>query len=307
MSQNKNYEISEKRQNDSSTSNMYCNLKSVNMCNINRNRKPCTPAALRCESEDHLFENNLKDCQKGETPLKQYDNSNNSISVENINSNEHSTHKSQLDIRSPLAKRIILQSQSRGVLPETNIVQTNSKTQRMVSVLKNPLNAPQSPFSTNEDYENMRKMIVKINHYQGRNSSNNEIQNIIVPSTENIQNMLSHEEGKTDLVEKPRKLTLTEYLSRKNKMTQEKKSPTVLKYVYHAATKTELVIKDDPDNPEIWCEREIISVLKDESQLKEEKNKSKPLTCDAKVQTYETMFESPTNTVVDAVQKDEKR
>lgn len=240
-----------------------------------------------------MLENNHDDCQKEKTPLKQFHGSNNLSSIKNINPDESPkfSGKLQLDIRSPLAKKIL---QSKGILPKTNIAQTNLKTQHMVSVLKNPPNVSQSSFSTNNSNENI---------VTTTNSLHNEVQNIIV---QNTQNTLLHEEVKIDPPR--RKLNLTEYLNRKNKskIIQKKKSPMVLVYVYHAATKTELVVKDDPDNPEIWCEREIISVLKDRTEIKEEKSKPKPPTCDAEVQTNETMFEFST-IIVEDVETDEKR
>lgn len=283
-----NCDTFEKHQKDLLYRHMYCNSKSVKVYDVNRQSHKS--AILQEKIKNSLLENNYENCQK-ETALKQSHVSSNSSSIKNININSNESpkfsSKLQMDIRSPLAKKIL---QSRGILPKINIAQTNLKTQHMVSLLKNPPNVSQSSFSTNNSNENI---------VTTTNSLNNEVQNIIVQNTQNTL----QEEVKTDPPRK--KLNLTEYLNRKNKNTIPKiKSPMVLVYIYHAATKTELVVKDDPNNPEIWCEREIVSVLKDRLEIKEEKNKPKPPTCDAMVQTYETMFS--TNTVED-VEINEKR
>ncbi|TGZ55684.1 hypothetical protein DBV15_01393 [Temnothorax longispinosus] len=287
-SQNKNSSIIEERQN-SLTSNVYYNLKPVNGIN----RKAHKLAALQDKTmKDNLLENNHEDCQK-ETLLKQSHDS-----IKNINSNESSTFSAtlQMPIRSALANRIL---QSSGMLPKTNIVQTNSKTQRMISVLKNPPNASQSPLSTNNSNENI---------VTTTNSLNNEVQNINVQSTQNtLLEVKLHEEVKTDLSRRV-KISFEEYRIRKtsNKSPTQIPDPTEVVHIYTATTMTELIIKDD-GNVEISCVRDIFPVIKKKSEIEAEKIKPKPPTCDAEAQTYETMFECSTNAVTDVMEKDEKK
>lgn len=252
---------------------MHSDLKSLNVEDINS--KPCKSTTSQDKTKDNLFENKNKDYQK-KTPLKQSHDSSNS-SIKNTNSNEPPT----LTIRSALAKRIL---QSSGKLPKTNTPQTNSKTQHMISVLKNPPNGSQSPSSINNSNESI---------VTTTNSSNNEVKNIIV---QNTQNTLPQQEVKTDPPR--RKLGLTEYRKRNNKSkTPPRKKSSIVDYVYHASTMT-----DFTDLSADVCDREIILVLKDRSEVKEGKKKSKPSTCDSEIQTYETMFESSTNTVMDVVE-----
>ncbi|XP_024888134.1 uncharacterized protein LOC112465010 isoform X7 [Temnothorax curvispinosus] len=291
-SQNKNSSIIEERQN-SLTSNVYYNLKPVNGIN----RKAHKLAALQDKTmKDNLLENNHEDFQK-ETLLKQSHDSSN-LSVKNINLNESSTFSAtlQMPIRSALANRIL---QSSGMLPKTNIVQTNSKTQRMISVLKNPPNASQSPLSTNNSNENI---------VTTTNSLNNEVQNINVQSTQNtLLEVKLHEEVKTDLSRRV-KISFEEYRIRKtsNKSPTQIPDPTEVVHIYTATTMTELIIKDD-GNVEISCVRDIFPVIKKKSEIEAEKIKPKPPTCDAEAQTYETMFECSTNAVTDVMEKDEKK
>lgn len=239
------------------------------------------PAVLQNEIKDNWLENDHKDCQK-EISLK-YSHDLNNSSVRNINiSNASPTVKPLLlSIRSPLARKIILQSQ-KHVLPKTNIVQTSFKTQ-YISVLKNPPNASQSQFSINNSNENMVTTM---------NNSNNEVQNIIV---QNTQDTLPHEEDKTSRV----KISVLEYRkrilndkSRNDKpMIMKESSRTILVDIYHASTMKPLLRSDQEIKDTFWCEREIMPCWKKESDIQEEKNKPKPPTRDVQTETDENIFE----------------
>ncbi|XP_025072908.1 protein PF14_0175-like [Pogonomyrmex barbatus] len=239
-------------------------------------------------------ENDIRNHPKEEIPLKQSHDSNDSLgSVKNVPDNTSLSDKTcpvyQMNIRSALAKSIL---QSRKKLNDTTLAQTIPKKQQMVSVLKNPPNASQSPFTRNNSNENI---------VTTTNSLNNEVQNIII---QNIQDIQPPEEVKNP----PRKkLNLAEYRSRKNQnCTDSSKtaSPTVLVYYHHAFTTTE-PIKDKTGNL-IWSERNFFLVLKNKSDIKEEQNKAKPDTCNVAVQTNENVFELDKKLSVDVIKKNEE-
>ncbi|XP_012268335.2 serine/arginine repetitive matrix protein 2 isoform X2 [Athalia rosae] len=157
----------------------------------------------------------------------------------------------------------------------------NPKVQQMVSVLKKP---PTGPPTTLAITSNPNESIVTTT-----NSSNGEVQNIIVQDFEQAN----------EDVQKPvrKKLNLAEYRSRRDKnrsdnsRTNSPIQPMTLIYIHHVSTTTE-PIKDDPENP-VWSEREIVSVLKPKADVEEEKNRPKVITHDVGIQTNETVFNSP--------------
>ncbi|KAG7200971.1 hypothetical protein KM043_003329 [Ampulex compressa] len=199
----------------------------------------------------------------------------------------------EMKIRSALATSIL--QLRKGVLTKTKAVKTGHRMKQMVSVLKKPLNAPQPPVVRSNPNESI---------VTTTNSANDEVQNIIVQET------LDAPQGET---QKPprRKLNLEEYRSRREQnrsdssRTNSPIQPMTLVYVHHASTTTE-PIKDDPTNL-IWSEREIVSVLKPKADIDEEKIKPKPLTCDVGIQTYETVFEFPTRSLVDIDDRTEEQ
>ncbi|KAL0133770.1 hypothetical protein PUN28_001026 [Cardiocondyla obscurior] len=206
-----------------------------------------------------------------------------SLSSENINSNK-SKFIDTMTINSVLAKKIL---QTNGVLPKMKMTQVNSKTQHMISVLKKPPNATPSP--TDNSNENV---------VTTANNLSNETQSVIVQNTQDSP----CEEVKRNPPRK--KVGLSEYLKRnKNKIISKKLS---LVYAYHATTQTELcrteLTTDESESPNIWCDREVLANL----EVKDEK-KPKPVTCDAEVQTLETMFECSSIIVVDVEKESEER
>ncbi|XP_017885090.1 peroxisome proliferator-activated receptor gamma coactivator 1-alpha-like isoform X2 [Ceratina calcarata] len=197
----------------------------------------------------------------------------------------------EMKIQSVLATNILQLRQS--VLNKTKSVQAGTqKSKQMVSVLKRSINAQQAPVVK----DNNETAVTTIT------SSNHKVQNIIVQKSE--EKLVQEEEKKP-----PRKkLNLAEYRSRReqnrsdNSRTNSPLQRMILVYVHHASTTTE-PIKDDPKNL-IWSEREIVSILKPKVEIDEAKERSKPPTCDVGIQTYETVFEFPTKSLIDV---DERR
>ncbi|OXU18359.1 hypothetical protein TSAR_013472 [Trichomalopsis sarcophagae] len=184
----------------------------------------------------------------------------------------------EMKIQSALATSIL--QLRKGVLTKTKSLD-NHKPKQMVSVLKKPpvATTPQKIFGSN-----LKESIVTTT-----NSSNDQVQNIIVQDTAEIE--LPEETEK-----KPprRKLNLAEYRSRREQnrsdgsRTNSPIQPMTLLYIHHASTNTE-PINDDLENP-VWSEREIVSVLKPKAELEEEKLKPKRPTRDRGMQTTETVF-----------------
>jgi len=254
-------------------------------------------AALQNEIKAKWLENDRKDCQK-ETSLKHSHNLNNS-SVRKINiSNASPTIKPLLlSIRSPLARKIILQSQ-KHILPKTNSIQTSPKTQ-YISVLKNPPNASQSSqFSIN----NPNKNIVTI-----MNNSNNETQNII---GQNTQNTPLHEEDKTSRVKisvlEYRKRILNDKTRNDKPMIMKESSRTILVDIYHASTMKLPLRPDQEIKDTFYCQREIMPCWKKESDIQEEKNKPKPSTRNVQTETDENIFEYLKSVDVEEEERDAK-
>ncbi|KYN08348.1 Peroxisome proliferator-activated receptor gamma coactivator-related protein 1 [Cyphomyrmex costatus] len=273
------------------SSNKQCHLESTNICDTNEK-----PTVLQNKIKDDWLENYHKDYQK-ETLVKHSHDLNNSPTVKNINiSNASSTVEPfLLSIRSPLARKIILQSQ-KHVSPKTNIVKTNSKIQ-YISVLKNPPNPSQSQFAINNPNKNRVTTI---------NSSDNEVQNIIVQNTQDT--LPHHEEDKTSRV----KISVLEYRKRISNdktrndkpMIMKESSRTVLVDIYHASTMKPLLKPDQEIKDTFWCEREIMPCWKKVSDIQEEKNKPKLSTRHIQTQTDETIFEYLKS--VDVEEEDEK-
>nr|XP_012145338.1 PREDICTED: uncharacterized protein LOC100875347 isoform X5 [Megachile rotundata] len=237
--------------------------------------------------------NKVKDCQKETLPKQGNYQQHSDIStntsnfvVNKVQSKSANIPKHEMKIQSALATSILQLQQ--GVLNKTESLTTgNQRVKQMVSVLKRPLNVQQSPVLTTTPNESV---------VTTTNSLNNEVQNIIVQTNENT---FVQENNK-----KPprKKLNLAEYRSRReqnrsdNSRTNSPVSPMTLVYIHHASTTTE-PIKDDPDNL-IWSEREIVSLLKPKAEVDEKKVLPKPPTCDVGIQTYETVFEFPRNSVI---------
>ncbi|XP_033179339.1 NK-tumor recognition protein isoform X5 [Bombus impatiens] len=200
----------------------------------------------------------------------------------------------QMKIHSALAANILQIRQD--VLNKTKSIKAGSqRTKQMVSVLKKPLNV-QVP---------VVKTISNENIVTTTNSLHDKVQNIIVQ--ESVKTLTKEEEKKP-----PRKkLNLAEYRSRReqnrsdNSRTNSPLQPMTLVYIHHASTTTE-PIKDDPKNL-IWSEREIVSVLKPKLDVDEKTVRSKPLTYDIGIQTYETVFEFPPKSLIDVDERHKQR
>ena len=187
----------------------------------------------------------------------------------------------EMKIRSALATSIL--QLRKGVLTKTKSVEG---TQKMVSVLKKPPQATQPPLITS----NPNESIVTIT-----NSSNNEVQNIIVRNPD-------VDTQKDDVKKPPRKkLNLAEYRSRREQnrsdssRTSSPIQPMTLVYIHHASSTTN-PIKDDLGNL-VWSEREIVSLLKPKIDVEEEKVRPKPPVREMFVQTIETVFSQIPRTV----------
>ena len=185
----------------------------------------------------------------------------------------------EMKIQSALATSIL--QLRKGVLTKTKTLDMHKPKQQMVSVLKKP------PVATTPQIipgTNLKESIVTTT-----NSSNDQVQNIIVQEAADVD-MPEETEKKPPR----RKLNLAEYRSRREQTrgdgsrTNSPVQPTALLYIHHASTNTE-PINDDPENP-IWCEREIVPVLKPKAEIEEEKVKPKPPTRDRGIQTMESVF-----------------
>lgn len=219
-----------------------------------------------------------KELKKNHAHVSILDNSN-KVSLINKPTTSHSTKPVyEMKIQSALATSIL--QLRKGVLTKTKSLD-NHKPKQMVSVLKKPpiATTPQKILGSN-----LKESIVTTT-----NSSNDQVQNIIVQDTAEIE--LPEETEK-----KPprRKLNLAEYRSRREQnrsdgsRTNSPIQPMTLLYIHHVSTNTE-PINDDPENP-IWSEREIVSVLKPKAELEEEKLKPKRPTRDRGMQTTQTVF-----------------
>ncbi|KAK2584070.1 hypothetical protein KPH14_006517 [Odynerus spinipes] len=233
-----------------------------------------------------------KDTQLQEQDAKHFSNSllpENVPKVQSAPSNKP-TPVYEMKIRSALATSIL--QLRKDALNNMKSIQPGKQ---MVSVLKKPPNTAQPVLTTNPN-----ESIVTTT-----NSSNDEVQNIIIQNTQ--------EEPLKEETKKPprRKLNLAEYRSRREQnksdssRTNSPIQPMTLVYVHHASTTTE-PIKDNPENL-AWCEREIISVLKPKADLDEEKMRPKPTTKEIGIQTYETVFEFPTKSLVDIDERNEEQ
>ncbi|XP_035721997.1 serine/arginine repetitive matrix protein 2-like isoform X2 [Vespa mandarinia] len=237
-----------------------------------------------------------KECPK-DTQLQEQKNTKHSsrnLMLENIPKAQNAslnkpTPVYEMKIRSALATSIL--QLRKDALNNVRSVQPNKQ---MISVLKKPPNTIQPILTTNPN-----ESIVTTT-----NSSNDEVQNIIIQNTQ--------ESSKEETKKPPRrKLNLAEYRSRREQnrsdssRTNSPIQPMALLYVHHASTTTE-PIKDNSGNLS-WCEREIISVLKPKADLDEEKVKRKPPTSEMGIQTYETVFEFPTKSLVDIDERNEEQ
>lgn len=237
----------------------------------------------------------IKECPK-DTQLQEQNakHSSSTLLLENIPKAQNAslskpTPVYEMKIRSALATSIL--QLRKDSLNNIRSVQPNKQ---MVSVLKKPPNAVQPIITTNPN-----ESIVTTT-----NSSNDEVQNIIIQNTQ---------ESLIEDTKKPprRKLNLAEYRSRREQnrsdssRTNSPIQPMALLYVHYASTTTE-PIKDNTGNLS-WCEREIISVLKPKADLDEEKGKPKPPTSEMGIQTYETVFEFPTKSLMDIDERNEEQ
>ncbi|XP_070160327.1 uncharacterized protein [Polyergus mexicanus] len=272
------------------------NLELADICDT----KKLASFTLMDKKTDKINENRLKsdykDCQK-KICLKPSHVLNDSLTIKLPKNMKVPSKSSDKDspvylIRSALAQNIL---RLRNDLSK-NTSQINS-TMQMVSVLKKPPNASQTLFLKSNSDENIVTTTISLN---------NEVQNIIVQDT---QNSASDEQAKKQPFRK--KLNLAEYRNRRdqnrsdNSRTNSPIQPMTLLYVHHVSTTTE-PIKNDSENP-IWSEREIVSMVKPKSDIDEEKNKSKPLMCDIGIQTYETVFEFSKKSLVDTIERNNKR
>ncbi|XP_076176418.1 uncharacterized protein LOC143151298 isoform X3 [Ptiloglossa arizonensis] len=245
------------------------------------------------------LKNEIKNCEKGVLTEQESNQNNNILSnisncINQVHSESLNTSTQKMKIRSALATSI-LQLQ-RDVLRKTKTVKTGTqKTKQMISVLKKPLNI-QLPILMTTSNES----IITIS-----NALNDKVHNIIVHDTE--KTFPKEEESKPPR----RKLNLAEYRSRReqnrsdNSRTNSPIQPMTLVYVHHASTTTE-PIKDDPGNL-IWSEREIVSVLKPKIDIDEEKVRPKAVTCNVGIQTYETVFEFPSKSLIDVDERYEEQ
>lgn len=270
------------------------NLESVGICDTNK------LAGLLNKQTHKINENRLESdyyCQE-KIYLKQSHVSKDSLAIKlsksmkvsNVSSKSSESKDSPVYlIRSVLAQNIL---RSRNDLPK-NILPLSTP---MVSVLKKPPNISQSLLKNNSDE----------NTVTTTNSLNNEVQNIIV---QNTQDLASGEQAKKPPFRK--KLNLEEYRNRRdqnrsdNSRTNSPIQHTTLSYAYHAFTITE-PIKNDSGNL-IWSEKEFTPIFKPKSDIDEGKNKSKPLMYDIGIQTYETVFEFTKKSLVDTIEKNDKR
>lgn len=233
------------------------------------------------------LQNETKICRK-EIATSEENCQRSNISNDISNCTSTSNSKSQMKIRSALAANILRIRQ--GVANEQDSKSIKVGTQRikqMVSVLKKPLNVQASVVKTIPDE----------NTVVTSNDSHDKVKSTTVRGNEKAS---TQEEEK-----KParKKLNLAEYRSRReqnrsdNSRTNSPLQPMTLVYVHHASTTTE-PIKDDPKNL-IWSEREIVSVLKPKLDTDEKRVRPKPITYDIGIQTYETVFEFPTKSLID--------
>ncbi|XP_043518592.1 NK-tumor recognition protein isoform X2 [Frieseomelitta varia] len=233
------------------------------------------------------LQNETKICRK-EVATSEENCQRSNISNDISNCTSTSNLKSQMKIHSALAANILRIRQ--GIVNKQDSKSIKVGTQRikqMVSVLKKPPNVQASVVKTILD-ENIVATT--------SNGSHDEVKNTTVQESEKAS---TQEEEK-----KPprKKLNLAEYRSRMeqnrsdNSRTNSPLQPMTLVYVHHAFTTTE-PIQDDPKNL-IWSEREIVSVLKPKLDT-DEKKVPKPVTCDIAIQTYETVFEFPTKSLID--------
>ncbi|XP_032680603.1 pinin isoform X2 [Odontomachus brunneus] len=186
-------------------------------------------------------------------------------------SNKQPNNHSWTNINSALARNILKSRQKIEV-------QTGSKVQQMVSVLKKPPNP--LPNSTKQCSlpNNMKESIMTIT-----NSSSGEIQNIIQQNTQ--ENMPLQ-----NIKQPVRKIGLAEYRE-KQRLLMKNTKPLVQKkvvYTYNASTMTASSLEDSSKNEDRkdWSMREIDTVIISET----EKQKKKEF-CNAFTQTYKTIFE----------------
>ncbi|XP_043667898.1 serine/arginine repetitive matrix protein 2-like isoform X2 [Vespula pensylvanica] len=281
-------------------------------CRVNRNSKKDSGLEIEEEISDNSEEQlsckskrtngvkkqtskQIKECPK-DTQLQEQNSKHSSSNLlsENIPKAQNAplnkpTPVYEMKIRSALATSIL--QLRKDALNNIRSIQPNKQ---MVSVLKKPPNTVQPILTTNPN-----ESIVTTT-----NSSNDEVQNIIIQNTQ--------ESSKEETKKPPRrKLNLAEYRSRREQnrsdssRTNSPIQPMALLYVHHASTTTE-PIKDNSGNLS-WCEREIISVLKPKADLDEEKVKQKPPTSEMGIQTYETVFEFPTKSLVDIDERNEEQ
>ena len=208
-----------------------------------------------------------------------------------------SVSTSRMKIHSALAANILRIRQD--VLSREDSKSMKAGTQRMkqmVSVLKKPLKVQQAPANV--------KTIPDENMV---NSLGDKVKSTAAAARDSEEASAQEEEKKP-----PRKkLNLAEYRSRReqnrsdNSRTNSPLQPMTLVYIHHASTTTE-PIENDPNNL-IWSEREIVSVLKPKLDADEKKVRPKPITRDIGIQTYETVFEFPTKSLIDVDERFDKR
>ena len=205
----------------------------------------------------------------------------------------------EMKIRSALAKTImkagkINASKNLGTVNDsksTNVPQRPA----MVSLLKN-----RSQLATSTGVQSPNSIPCN------KNSKTTVVEERKSPPESEQEQEQEDPSGKVEKKPVPRrKLNLAEYRSRREMSRSDKDGasspmpmvqPMTLLYIHHVATSTEPITINDPQNP-VWCEREIVSVLKIKTELEEAKTKKKAECREIATQTNETVFNCPARIV----------
>lgn len=163
------------------------------------------------------------------------------------------------------------------ILNARNKANSVEKDQKLISILKKQPIFEQSSSSISNSKESAPTIT---------NNSSNEIADIPLPPAVNISSQ--KEEHK-----KVKKMTVEEYRRRREQNRQggirTDSSRTILIDIYHASTTTDSI----GDNPMVT--KEIVGVLKTQTEIEQQKKRPKPSTCDIETQTEITAFECSTN------------